>query len=75
MVLKIFLTFRLLAMSTGLRVLFNTNEVTEKSPIGGAKLIGRDVTIKDITLCIRFKLQMLGKFEGKGRLITIESWR
>ena len=62
-------------MSSALKVLFNTNEVTDTSPMGGAKLMGHEVDIEDISLCIRFKLKMLGSFEGKGRLITIESWR
>ena len=59
----------------GIKVFFNTINVTEQNPIGGASLRGPEVDIEDITLCIRFKFQMLGSYEGKSRLITIEAWR
>ena len=63
-------------VADGVKVFLNTNNVTEQSPRGGASLSGPEVDMEDITVCIRFKFQVLDKlFEGKGRIITMESWR
>ena len=44
--------------------------------ISGLKLIDeRKVNIQDITICLRFNFQLLGSFEGRSRIITIEDWR
>ena len=60
----------------GVKVFINTNNLTEQNPRGGATLQGPEVDMEDISVCIRFKFQVLGKvFEGKGRIITMESWR
>lgn len=44
--------------------------------INGAKLINTlVVNVTDLTICIRFNLKVLGKNEGRSRIITIEDWR
>ncbi|TRY70496.1 hypothetical protein TCAL_02367 [Tigriopus californicus] len=57
------------------KVFRNVLNLTDPSPVGGASLRGASVEMVDITMCIRFNFQMLGFYEGKSRLITIEDWR
>ena len=75
-----FLSIALLATTfpgdESVKVFINSNNLTEQNPRGGAALWGPEVDMEDITICIRFKFQVLDKFsEGKGRIITMESWR
>ena len=65
---------------SSLRVLKSTLKLTEDGEaISGAKLEpwegARDVDVTDLTLCIRFNYKLLGDYEGRSRLITIEDWR
>lgn len=60
----------------GLKVFKNILDLTDPNPVGGARVVGPYVEdMTDITLCIRFYFQMLGRFEGKSHLISIEDWR
>lgn len=48
--------------------------------VSGAKLVppqdkANNVTAESLTLCIRFNFKLLGTYEGRSRLITIEDWR
>ena len=48
---------------------------SELSPQGGAKLVGPEVSTEDLTICLRFNLQMLGRHEGRSHLIHIQDWK
>ncbi len=61
-----------------LRVLESTLAIEDDgTAITGAKLISKsdNVSVRDLTVCIRFHLALLADFEGRSRVLTIEDWR
>ena len=44
--------------------------------ISGATLVDdREVDLTDITYCIRANFKLLGAYEGRSRLISVDDWR
>ena len=71
------LLFLLCSSAASMRV-FKSNISLEDDGlfISGLKLVdNRRVSITDFTVCLRFNFQLLGTFEGRSRIITIEDWR
>lgn len=61
-----------------IKVLRNTLDISAPPPlVGGASLVNAssDVSTEDLTICLRFKLKILGWFEKNSRLLTIANWR
>ena len=70
-------TFAFCESVNGIRVFRNTVPMTDLETLGGAKLLSSDdFHSTDITLCVRFNLQRLGKLtDGRGRIVSIMDWR
>lgn len=70
----IFLTWKIVY---GMKVLESTLPMSlDGQAISGARLLDdRKVKVEDISLCMRFNYKLLGGYEGRSRLITIEDWR
>ena len=61
----------------GIKVLRNTLDIHVPKPVGGANLANGkdDVSVQDLTICLRFQLKTLGTYEGKATLVQIEDKR
>ncbi len=71
----LFLTFQ---VGNSVRILTSSLKLSEYGDaISGAKLIDDRIVdgLRDVSFCIRFNYKLLGRYEGRSRLITISSWR
>lgn len=62
----------------GIKILRNTLDIHVPDPVGGAKLINAQKGlsgVQDLTICLRFRLKILGTYEGRASLLQIEDWR
>lgn len=77
LILMASMAFLTWAEGQNIRVLKSKLKLSEDGKaISGAKLVeNKTVKTKDLTLCIRFNYKLLGGYEGRSRLISIEDWR
>ncbi len=66
-----------LSPSLGIRVLRSLLQLEDADKgLSGAKLLSdEDVSVTDLTVCVRFKYKLLGPWESRSQVVTISDWK